>query len=1268
MKVCSCSKPSSLSSTTTKAISGFRIQSYSPQVIQVKEGHPFTLWCKASHWFQSCQFHHDARSCEFEYDYYSPGYLRVNQCSFNQGTQAVNDYNAHRCGIMVGQARAEHSGLWECHMSSYYIENQWTAKSMTVRVIPEPAPAPAPLTQDYDFDYQGDQPQVQETNEVDHGFVIESYSKNIQTRAGEPFEVWCKSSVQFRNCTLFHDGKSCTFEYGELPHAHIRVRDCDWYFKQGLHFTKDYTKGECGIRIAGTDPKRDGGTWSCRLTNIKNDKESDTRKMSFWFQDTFSPFKDGRKTNVIRQDIDTSNPFLSPAIWMTFKPGEVSSEMPLVSPLFLPEQYGNHTDYLAKITSSHVTLMFSRQIDFGASDVSEYYSSEVHRIVLSIEQTPPASWKIQHHLQYSCYYCVSKHLEQASNVTNCEYIESATIYICGMLFIALHRALAFANIKFGVRHGSILGPILYLDVMAGLPKALGIRERLVTYADDVAIWGSHKDPAEVKQRLEVDAEDFASFAAERGLVLNAAKTPLMWVGGRNKKVSPVWVDGVEIGPAGCIDLLGIAQALHGSPPCFCGKCGQGKVHPDRTGSYHCRLGWQSSEKPDLLYKNVMARTRKEKGKESELWVANDILNIEAVRFNLKTPFDRNVVTQFETQETLLDYGFHHLGLSSEEDIKHPIMMTEPLGNPNKCREMMSELLFECYNVPQVGYGVDSLFSFHKNVKSQALPDTALIVSGGFHTIHIIPMIKGEISVQGIRRINVGGFHLTNCLHRGLQLKYSSHVNNITISRSEEILFNQCHLVDEYLPELRKWSDSEYYSRYVRKMQLPFTPNVRATLVDPEIIKQRRQELAKRLVEMNQKKREEKLQADMILMKSLRTAKTLHEQGYDEKVRRILTRFEIAVQDPKKELDQIMDGVRTRIEKAKAALVKKPDGEKEEPVPKKRREEMSGQERDSFDKWMDTIKLDRETLIEKRATRKHRKDQLAKRRTAASQERMRIISQLAKTSKKEDDFGMNDDDWDVYKKISKDAGESDSEEEQDKLLEYETILKENDPSFVAEGEDEVSHDSKEWYQLHIATERIRIPEILFQPSIVGHDQAGISETIQFVLRSFPESLQQDLVNNVFLTGALAQIPGFKSRLETDLREMRPFQSTFAVHIAQDPTLDAWTGAKDFVREEPLDGIFMSRQEYDEKGTECFKEHRCSNKFYKTPEAIVSEEVSQETSARGHPRSDARFSSFKVADAQIRLSDGIPVISDRSTHEILSEILLLATKRIRSLRTP
>ena len=50
--------------------------------------------------------------------------------------------------------------------------------------------------------------------------------------------------------------------------------------------------------------------------------------------------------------------------------------------------------------------------------------------------------------------------------------------------------------------------------------------------------------------------------------------------------------------------------------------------------------------------------------------------------------------------------------------------------------------------------------------------------------------------------------------------------------------------------------------------------------------------------------------------------------------------------------------------------------------------------------------------------------------------MRMISQLAKVNKKEDTFGMNDDDWDVYNTVRKDQGDSDSEEEQQKLTEYE----------------------------------------------------------------------------------------------------------------------------------------------------------------------------------------------------------------------------------------
>jgi len=61
---------------------------------------------------------------------------------------------------------------------------------------------------------------------------------------------------------------------------------------------------------------------------------------------------------------------------------------------------------------------------------------------------------------------------------------------------------------------------------------------------------------------------------------------------------------------------------------------------------------------------------------------------------------------------------------------------------------------------------------------------------------------------------------------------------------------------------------------------------------------------------------------------------------------------------------------------------------------------------------------RTELLARRAARRQRKRDLAQRRTAAAQERMRIISQLAKKEKKEDNFGMRDEDWDVYKAINK----------------------------------------------------------------------------------------------------------------------------------------------------------------------------------------------------------------------------------------------------------
>lgn len=139
-----------------------------------------------------------------------------------------------------------------------------------------------------------------------------------------------------------------------------------------------------------------------------------------------------------------------------------------------------------------------------------------------------------------------------------------------------------------------------------------------------------------------------------------------------------------------------------------------------------------------------------------------------------------------------------------------------------------------------------------------------------------------------------------------------------------------------------------------------------------------------------------------------------------------------------------------------------------------------------------------------------------------------------------------------------------------------------------------------FQLHFGVESIRATEILFQPSMIGVGEAGLAETIDYVLKLFPAEHQQRLVDNIFLTGGVAKLPGLRERLDKELMEMRPFQSTFATKLAKDPSLDAWNGARKFaLSDNNLHNFAFTQAEYQEKGGEYVKEYFASNSYYPTP---------------------------------------------------------------------
>lgn len=110
-----------------------------------------------------------------------------------------------------------------------------------------------------------------------------------------------------------------------------------------------------------------------------------------------------------------------------------------------------------------------------------------------------------------------------------------------------------------------------------------------------------------------------------------------------------------------------------------------------NGAYNCRVGWLQDELPRLNFRNLLAKLRRDTKKVElpmgpVIQIGNDIVNIETLRFLLRTQFDRSVVTHFAVQEEIFDHIFLHMGINTAGQVNHPIVMTETFLNPNYSRQ------------------------------------------------------------------------------------------------------------------------------------------------------------------------------------------------------------------------------------------------------------------------------------------------------------------------------------------------------------------------------------------------------------------------------------------------------------------------------------------------------------------------------------------------------------------------------------------------------
>lgn len=247
-----------------------------------------------------------------------------------------------------------------------------------------------------------------------------------------------------------------------------------------------------------------------------------------------------------------------------------------------------------------------------------------------------------------------------------------------------------------------------------------------------------------------------------------------------------------------------------------------------------------------------------------------------------------------------------------------------------------------------------------------------------------------------------------------------------------------------------------------------------------------------------------------------------------------------------------------------------------------------------------------------------KADLGNRKSLASQMRMKTLANLAADGPKkrrrsgdDDTFGMNDEDWGVYRTVAT-GDQSDEEEEEDysamlnsveeQLLKYDPEFTENH-TLAAQSDWTKSlvhaflrgswpfdpESQREAHQLHLNVERIRVPEVVFQPSIAGIDQAGLVEIAADIVNqrfSNPNDRTR-LLRDVFFTGGNTLFQNFDERFRNDFQSLLPMDATLSVRRASDPILDAWKGAAQWSSGSDLAKSSVSREEYLEKGSEYIK---------------------------------------------------------------------------------
>jgi actin-related protein len=130
--------------------------------------------------------------------------------------------------------------------------------------------------------------------------------------------------------------------------------------------------------------------------------------------------------------------------------------------------------------------------------------------------------------------------------------------------------------------------------------------------------------------------------------------------------------------------------------------------------------------------------------------------------------------------------------------------------------------------------------------------------------------------------------------------------------------------------------------------------------------------------------------------------------------------------------------------------------------------------------------------------------------------------------------------------------------------------------------EKSYELPDGQVITIGNERFRAPEVLFQPSLIGMEQAGIHTLTYDSIMKCDVDIRKELYNNVVLSGGTTMYTGIAERLHKELTALAP--PTIKVKVVAPPErkYSVWIGGSILSSLSTFQQMWISKEEYDESG--------------------------------------------------------------------------------------